>query len=116
MGEREREREREGTGDKGAARLEEIRCAIESRVTPPPEEGWDLEPAGAVRVIVKKKNWSAPGPDSLANSWWKRVHSLHEGVASAFQAISSSDEEYRQCFFDGKTSLIPKLGEFKSDN
>ena len=101
--------EREGTGDRRAAWLEEIRWAIErlSRVPPPSLEGWDLEPAGAVKVIVKKKNWSAPGPDCLANFWWKHAHPLHEGVASAFQAISSSDKMYPTWLSEGKTSLIP---------
>lgn len=32
-----------------------------------------MEPAGAVRVIIKKKNWRAPGPDRSANFWWKNV-------------------------------------------
>ena len=45
-----------GNRDKRAALLEEIRRGIESRVPPrPPEEDCDLEPAGAVRVLPKKK-------------------------------------------------------------
>ena len=67
--------EREGTGK--APWLEEIQCAMASRVLPTPEEGWDLQPPGA-----------APGPDRLATFQWKCAHSLHERVASAFQAIS----------------------------
>ena len=57
-----------------------------------------------------------PGPGRLANFWWKRAHSLHKEVAIAFQAISRSDEEYPQWFSEGKTSLIPKPGNFSSDN
>ena len=38
------------------------------------------------------------------------------GVATAFQAISSIDGEYPLWFSEGKTSLIPKPGEFTSDN
>ena len=38
------------------------------------------------------------------------------GVATAFQAISRIDEEYTLWFSEGKTSLIPKPGEFSSDN
>ncbi|XP_068739391.1 uncharacterized protein [Montipora capricornis] len=70
----------------------------------------------AAKVLTKKKNWSAPGPDRLANFWWKRANSLHKGVATAFQVISRSDEEYPQWFSEGKTSLIPKPGIFSSDN
>ena len=38
------------------------------------------------------------------------------GVAIAFQAISNIDGEYPLWFSEGKTSLIPKPGEFTSDN
>ena len=75
-----------------------------------------MDPAVAAKVLAKKKNWSAPGPDRLANFWWKRAESLHVGVAAAFQAISSIDGEYPLWLSDGKTSLIPKPGEFTSDN
>ena len=70
----------------------------------------------AAKVLAKKKNWSTPGPDRLANFWWKRAHSLHKGVATAFQAISRRDEEYPQWFSEGKTSLIPKPRKFSSNN
>ena len=89
---------------------------IQSRVPPPTEEDWDLGPADAAKVLAKKENWSAPGPDRLANFWWKRAESLHVGAATAFQAISSIDGEYPLWFSEGKTSLIPKPGEFTSDN
>ena len=61
--------ESEGTGDRCASWLEEIRSAIQSRVPPPTEEDWDLDPVVAGKVLAKKKNWSAPGPDRLANFW-----------------------------------------------
>ena len=65
-------------------------------------------------MLKRKKNWSAPGPDRLVNFWWK--HALHEGVARSFEAISRIDDEYPSWFAEGKTSLIPKPGEFTSDN
>ena len=75
-----------------------------------------MDEKNVAKVLTKKKNQSAPGPDRLANVWWKRVHSLHKGVATAFQANSRGDEEYPQWFSQGKTSLIPKPGKFSSDN
>ena len=108
--------ESEGTGDRCASWLEEIRSAIQSRLPPPTKEDWDLDPAVAAKVLANKKNWSAPGPDRLANFWWKRAESLHVDVATVFQAISSIDGEYPMWFSEGKTSLIPKPGEFTSDN
>ena len=41
---------------------------------------------------------------------------LHEEVTVSFQAISSIDEGYPAWFFERKTPLIPKPGEFTSDN
>ena len=75
-----------------------------------------LETAEVVGVLKRKKNRSAPGPDGLVNFWWKRAHALHEGVARSFEAISRTDDEYPSWFAEGKTSLIPKPGEFISDN
>ena len=74
---------------------------IQSRVPPPTEEDWDLDPADS-KVLANMKNWSAPGPDRLANFWWKRAESLHVGVATAFQVISSIDGEYPLWFSEGK--------------
>ena len=108
--------ETEGTGDRNTAWLEEIRSAIHSRVPEPAEEDWDLDETDTAKVLTKKKNWSAPGPDRLANFWWKRAHSLHKGVAIALHSISRRDEGYPQWFSEGKTSLIPKPGKFSSDN
>ena len=34
-----------------------------------PKRTGDLDPAVAAKVLAKKKNWSAPGPDRLANFW-----------------------------------------------
>lgn len=37
------------------------------------------------QVIAKKRNWSAPGPDRIANFWWKKVGALHAVVPSHFR-------------------------------
>ena len=70
--------------DRNAAWLEEIRSAIHSRVPELAEDDWDLDDTDAAKVLTKKKNWSEPGPDRLANFWWKPAHSLHKDVATAF--------------------------------
>ena len=56
-----------GMGDRNAAWLEEIRSAIHNRVPESAEEDWDLDGTDAAKVLTKKKNWSVPGPDRLAN-------------------------------------------------
>ena len=79
-------------------------------------ETWVLVTSEVVKVLAQKKNWSAPGLDRIANFWWKRAQALHEGVISSFQVISEYEEEYPAWFCEGKTTLIPKPGEFTSDN
>ena len=90
--------ETEGAGDRNAAWLEEIRSAIHIRVPELAEEDRDLDETDAVKVLNKKKNRSALGPDRLENFWRNRAHSLHKCVATAFRAISRSDEEYPVVF------------------
>ena len=53
----------EGTGDTKARWLEEVRSAIKNRVPSLPDENFNLGTFQAVSVILKKRNWSAPGPD-----------------------------------------------------
>ena len=108
--------EGEGTGNSQATWLEEVRHEIFSKVPPSMDEAWTLETAEAVSVLKRKKNWSASGPDKLVNFWWKRAHALHEGVARSFEAFTGSDHEYPSWFAEGKTTLIPKPGEFTSNN
>ena len=69
-----------------------------------------------VKVILKKRNWSVPGLDEVVNYWWKRACALHEGVTSAFKTITSSSCAYPNWFTEAKTRLIPKQGDFTSDN
>ena len=108
--------QKESTGNKDAEWLKEIKAVIHGNVPPPSEEDWDLGTLESVRVIKKKRNWSAPDPDRIANFWWKRAHALHHNVTSAFRSIANSLENYLLWFSTGKSSLIPKPGEFTSAN
>ena len=38
---------------------------------PPLDEAWQLESSEAVIVLLKKINWSEPGPERLVDYWWK---------------------------------------------
>ena len=108
--------EKEGSGDISAKRVEEVKSAINSRVAAPTDEQFLLTKEEAVNVIRKKRNWSALGPDLITNYWWKMAYSLHEGASNAFVNIVQHDHEYLLWFAEGKTSLIPKAGEFSSEN
>ena len=108
--------ESEGTGNTSAEWLEEIRSAINETVPEPSDEDFELSTEQANSVMAKKRNCSAPGPDRIVNFWWKKVNCVHEGVAKSFQAIARSDQEVPHWFTEGKTLLIPKAGEFLSEN
>ena len=41
---------------------------------------------------------------------------LHKGVVESFKEVSKNDEDYPERFSERKTSLIPKEGEFLSEN
>ena len=41
---------------------------------------------------------------------------LYKGGVESFKKVSKSDEKYPEWFSEGKTSFIPKEGEFLSEN
>ena len=105
-----------GSGDANAKWLEEVESAINCRVPTPPNEKFGLGKDQAVNTPRKKRNWSASGPDRLANFWWKKVYSLHTEVVKSFENIVQGEHTYPLWFAQGKTTLIPKPGEFTSAN
>ena len=106
----------QGTGNRNIQWLEDIRSAIYSRVPPPVENTWKLDTMEATKVLARKKNWSAPGPDKLTDFWWKKAKVLHKGVAMSFQTIANTNMEYPAWFSEGKATLLPKAGYFTIDN
>ena len=90
--------EERGTGNKNAAWLQEVKIAIYEQVPPPTASEWALEVAEAVKVLSKKRNWSAPGPDKITNFWWKHAGTLHKGVVESFKEVSKGDEDYPEWF------------------
>ena len=96
--------------------LDEIRSAIRDSVPEMMEEDFELSVDQAVRVISRKRNWSAPGPDRLVNFWWRRASAVDEGITKSFQTIVNGDQEMRLWFTEGKTTLIPKPGKFSNEN
>ena len=106
----------EGIGSVVSEWLHEVRDALGEKLSEPKEEAFELCVKQFERTILKKRNWSAPGPDRIVNFWWKRVNCLHSGITKSFQAEALEDQDIPLWFNGGKTSLIPKLGEFSSEN
>ena len=57
------------TGNKDAEWLQKE--VIVTHAPPPLDEAWQLESSEAVIVLLKKINWSEPGPERLVDYWWK---------------------------------------------
>ena len=72
-----------------------------------------LETEVGVKVVLKKRNFSAPNPERLVNFWWKWAR-YHEGIMEAFKATSKFNEAYPLWFAKGETRLIAKTGDFSS--
>ena len=104
--------ESDGTGDVSVKWLEGIKQAINEYVSEPSEEECTIDYEHVKKVISKKRNWSAPGPDRVVNYWWKKAESLHEGVASSFQEIGRGNCEIPIWFTEGKSSLIQNQESF----
>ena len=80
-------------------------------------EDWNLNAEQVTKIINRKKNWSAPGPDGSANVWLKKATIWRKEIATCFQATAQlEDLQFPLWFSEGKTTLIPKPGEFRSDN
>ena len=107
----------DGIGNRNANWLEGMRTAINSQVPAPPDENdVELDSTGAVEVLKRKKNWSAPGLDRVTNYWRKQAIALHDAVTGAFKCVMLNKYDLPLWFTGGRTTLIPKPGSFTSDN
>ena len=82
----------------------------------PKKKRFEQSVGQAAQVIAKKRNWSALGPDRIANFWWKKVGALHAVVPESFQAVIQGDWDIPLWFTEGKTTLILQSGGFLSEN
>ena len=90
---------------------------MEDVVPEVPTDGWNLNAEQVTKIINRKKNWSAPGPDSIANFLWKKATILHKEIVTCFRATAQiEDLQFPLWFLEGKKTLIPKPGKFRSDN
>ena len=90
---------------------------MEDVVSEVPTDGWNLNAEQVTKIIKRKKNWSAPGPGRTANFLRKKATILHKEIATCFQATAQLEGlQFPLWFSEGKTILIPKPGEFRSNN
>ena len=81
-----------------------------------PNDGWNLNAEQVTKIIKRKKKLERTF-DRIANFWWKKATILHKEIATCFQATAQlEDLQFPLWFSEGKTTLIPKPGEFRGDN
>ena len=61
-----------------------------------------------VRKVVRNKNWSSPGIDSIQNFWWKKLRSLQGFMAHAFNIIIGDVGQTPPWIGTGRTAMLPK--------
>ena len=84
--------EEEGSGDTEAEWIEEVREATEDVVPEVPTDGWNLNAEQVTKIINRKKNWSAPGPDRIVNFWREKVTIFLKEIATCFQATAQLED------------------------
>lgn len=60
------------------------------------------------KSIANALNWKAPGWDQITNFWLKKLTSLHEALAAAFNDLLKNPERLPKWLTQGRTILIPK--------
>ena len=67
-------------------------------------------------TILKKKNWSAPGPDKITNFWWKKLTCVIKFISNVFRAICNALLVIERWVCTGRVSLVPKPGDWSESN
>ena len=108
--------EEEGTGNPEAEWLKDVAQAMEEAV-PEQEVGKiNVTEETITEVLKKKKSWYALGPDGICNYWLKKITTLHKPMADASQELLISQEQLPNWLSAGRTTLIPKEGEWSRAN
>ena len=65
---------------------------MEDVVPEVPTDGWNLNAEQVTKIINRKKNWGTPGPDRIANFWWRKATILQKEIATCFQATAQLED------------------------
>ena len=96
--------------------LQELKEAIATRVSPPSDEVWQLDSSESVKVLLKKRTWRAPGPETCYSLVEAGANALREDITQVFVSITKQTVVYPLWFSEGKIQLMLKPGSFSSEN
>ena len=108
--------EKTDTGNPDAPWLRDIEQKFASIVPNVHDGDLDVTKGVCWNTIRKKKNWSGPGPDLIANFWWKKLSSIIDSVTEVFREIFNEVLMIEQWVCTGRVSLLPKPGEWSESN
>ena len=77
--------------------------------------GYDIR-VSEDKIGKVKRNWSAPGPDAICNYWVKKITVLHQPLGTVMGKLLNEDASLPTWVNRGRTSLIPKEGEWDTAN
>lgn len=67
--------------------------------------------ADVKQALAGKPNFSAPGPDTINNYWWKKLTCVHRHLARIFNDYLAQRRAIPEWICEGRTILIYKKGE-----
>ena len=106
----------QGAGNVKAEWLDEVRDAIREKVPVPPEKDFELSAKQAEKVIMKKRNWSAPGPDRIVNFLWKKQKDARRMNAQFELDPGRVYSDFRRVIDDHSEVAKPKYVHGQEDN
>ena len=86
--------------------MENIKKKIEELVTS--VKKIEITEVSLMKIIKKRKNWSAPGADGIQNYWWKTFNDTRHPLIKIFNVLIEDPRNMKEWFAIGMTILLPK--------
>ena len=86
--------------------MENIKKKLEELVTSIKE--MEITEISLMKIIKKRKNWSAPGADGIQNCWWKSFSEIWNPLVKLFKELIEDSKNIKEWFAIGMTILLPK--------
>ena len=94
--------------------IEDVREAMREVFPEMPTSELKLTGDKVGQTIGNKKNCSVPGPDVLANFWWKKVGVLHQDMARSFEGTAVCEKDFPCGFLEGKLLCYLNQGNLRN--
>ena len=86
--------------------MESVREQLRDKITNVKE--YNITEETLEKETKKRKNWTAPGIDTIQNFWWKRLKPARKGLKRAFEQVKENNDLIPVWWPSGRTVLLPK--------